>query len=303
MSSINAKETETKNNELESKNLFKNIKSNFIFKKLIDYVYKKVSFGIIKYNKNLQKRLNLSLNDFEECSKIYSTIEIEIKPVKEKFGTFINILKEEDKFYYHIFFNNDEKEERRRYIKEGENVDKIKIKIGFQIESFEKLFYNCVCIESINFKRFIRINITNMSNMFCGCLSLKDLNLSNFNTSSVINMDSMFSRCNSLKKLDLSSFNTANVTDMVFMFSYSSSLEEIKLSNFNTNNVSDMSYMFYECSSLKDLDVSNFVINEETIKDYMFSGCPSKPNLEVKAQNQNIQNDALIYGEFLFDLY
>ena len=270
MSSSNEKGTETKNNESESKNLFNNIKSNFIFKKLIDYACKKVSFRIIKYNKNLQKRLNLSLNDFEECSKIYSSIEIEIKPVKEKYGHFINILREEDKFYYHIFFNNNEKEERKRYIEEGENVDKIKIKIGFQVKSLEKLFYNCECIESINFIKFLRINVINMSYMFCGCSSLKDLNLSNFNTSSVINMDSMFSRCNSLKKFDLSSFNTANVTDMVFMFSYSSSLEEIKLSNFNTNNVTDMSYMFYECSALKTSDISNFIINKETKKDYMF---------------------------------
>jgi len=195
MAANEAKEINTKINELESANLFKSIKSTFIFKKLLDYVYKKVSFRIIKYNKFLQQRLNLSLNDFEECSKLFSSIEIEIKPVKDLYGTFINIQKEEDKFYYHIFFNNNENEERRRYIRQGENIDKIKIKIGFQIKSFEKLFYNCVCIESINFKRFIRINITNMSNMFCGCLSLKDLNLSNFNTSNVISMDSMFSRC------------------------------------------------------------------------------------------------------------
>ena len=294
MAANEAKEINTKINELESANLFKSIKSTFIFKKLLDYVYKKVSFRIIKYNKFLQQRLNLSLNDFEECSKLFSSIEIEIKPVKDLYGTFINIQKEEDKFYYHIFFNNDENEERRRYIRQGENIDKIKIKIGFQIKSFEKLFYNCVCIESINFKRFIRINITNMSNMFCGCLSLKDLNLSNFNTSNVISMDSMFSRCCSLKKLDLSSFKTDNVSDMVFMFSYCSSLEEIKLSNFNTNNVTDMSYMFNDCSSLEEIDVSNFIINEETQMDYMFSGCLYMLILKAKSQNKNIKCEAFL---------
>ena len=168
MSSIKAKETNTKINELESKNLFKEIKSNFILKKIIDYPCKKVSFRISQYNKYLQKRLNLSLKDFEECSKIYSTIEIEIKPAKDKFGKFINIQKEEDKFYYHIFFNNGENEERRRYLKEGENVTKIRIKIGFQVQSFEKLFYDCECIETINFIRFNRINIINMSYMLVG---------------------------------------------------------------------------------------------------------------------------------------
>ena len=294
MAANEAKEINTKINELESANLFKSIKSTFIFKKLLDYVYKKVSFRIIKYNKFLQKRFNLSLKDFEECSKLFSTIEIEIKPVKDLYGTFINIQKEEDKFYYHIFFNNNENEERRRYIRQGENIDKIKIKIGFQIKSFEKLFYNCVCIESINFKRFIRINITNMSNMVCGCLSLKDLNLSNFNTSNVISMDSMFSGCCSLKKLDLSSFKTDNVSDMIFMFSYCSSLEEIKLSNFNTSNVTDMSYMFNDCSSLEEIDVSNFIINEETQMDYMFSGCLYMLILKAKSQNKNIKCEAFL---------
>ena len=294
MAANEAKEINSKINELESKNLFKNIKSNFILKKLLDYVYKKVSFRIIKHNKFLQKRLNLTSNDFEECSKLFSSIEIEIKPAKDKFGKFINIQKEEDKFYYHIFFNNDENEERRRYIRQGENIDKIIIKIGFQIKSFEKLFYDCECIESINFIRFIRINIINMNNMFCGCLSLKDLNLSNFNTNNVFSMDSMFSRCCSLKKLDLSSFNTEKVTDMVFMFSYCSSLEEIKLSNFNTNNVTDMSYMFYECSSLNVLDISNFNIKKETNIDYMFYECYA----EVK--NKQIKNKKFWDEEFIY---
>ena len=46
----------------------------------------------------------------------------------------------------------------------------------------------CECIESINFKKFYRNNITDMSCMFRGCSSLKDLNLKNFNTNNVTNM-------------------------------------------------------------------------------------------------------------------
>ena len=50
--------------DLESKNIFKRTKSTLILKNLLDNVYKKVLFGIIKYNKEAQNRLKLSLKDF-----------------------------------------------------------------------------------------------------------------------------------------------------------------------------------------------------------------------------------------------
>ena len=64
----------------------------------------------------------------------------------------------------------------------------IKIIIDYQIKSYKELIYNCIYISSIFFKKFYRINITDMSGMFEGCSSLKELNLSNFNTYNVIIM-------------------------------------------------------------------------------------------------------------------
>jgi len=58
-------------------------------------------------------------------------------------------------------------------INENHNIYKINIIIDYQNESLSNLFDNCRCIESINFKKFYRNNITNMSYMFCGCSSLK----------------------------------------------------------------------------------------------------------------------------------
>ena len=66
---------------------------------------KKKSLNIIKYNKNIKNRINISIKDYKEYSEIYSSIEIEIKPVKKKYGEFINIDKENE-IYYHIYFNN-----------------------------------------------------------------------------------------------------------------------------------------------------------------------------------------------------
>ena len=79
-------------------------------------------------------------------------------------------------------------------------MKKIKIIIDYQVKSFNKLFFKCYCIESINFKKFYRNNIIDMSWMFNGCSSLKELNLTNFNTNNVTDMGEMFCGCKSLKE-------------------------------------------------------------------------------------------------------
>ena len=86
------------------------------------------------------------------------------------------------------------------YIEEEDKVTKIKIIIDYQVKSFKGLFSGCYCIESINFKKFYRNNITDMSWMFHGCSSLKQINFNNFNTNNVTNMSYMFDGCsNELK--------------------------------------------------------------------------------------------------------
>ena len=40
---------------------------------------KNKSLEIIKYNKKLQKRLNLNIKDYKEYTELYSSIEIELK--------------------------------------------------------------------------------------------------------------------------------------------------------------------------------------------------------------------------------
>ena len=109
----------------------------------------------------------------------------------------------------------------------------INIIIDYQVESFEDLFCNRRCVESIYFKKFYRNNITNMSYMFYDCYSLRELNISNFNTNNVTNMSGMFWGCSSLKELNLSNFNTNNVTDMSFMFYGCSEKIKIKMKFLN----------------------------------------------------------------------
>ena len=144
---------------------FDNLKSDYFLRKLFDILKKDKSLNIIKYNKKLQKRLNININDYIECAKI----EIELKLTDYKYdGKFINIPDEENE-YYHIYFDNSNEEIKRKYLKKNEKVKMIKIKIDYQVKSFKGLFNYCYCINSIFFKNFYRNNIIDMSSMFNFC--------------------------------------------------------------------------------------------------------------------------------------
>ena len=123
---LNNEKTEL--NKVESKDIFKNWKSKYILQKVFYNLLKKKSLDIIKYNNNIKKRVNISIKDYKKYSEIYSSIEIEIKPVKNKYGEFININKANEK-YYHLYFNDNKEEIKRNYLNENDNVKKLKIKL------------------------------------------------------------------------------------------------------------------------------------------------------------------------------
>ena len=140
---------------------------------------KKKKLVIVKYNKKIQNRINLSVKNYKEYSETFTPIEIEIIPKKGEYGKFVNI-NENDELYYHIYFNDDKEKIKNKYkiykedgvtkheyyIDEEDKVTKIKIIIDYQVKSFKQLFYWCKYIESINFKKFYRNNITGRSNVF-----------------------------------------------------------------------------------------------------------------------------------------
>ena len=277
---------------IKSNDIFNSLKSYYFLEKVFNNLQKKKSLEIIKYNKKVQNRLNITIKEYKE---LYEQIEIEITPVMNKYGKYINI-NEKDRIYYHIYFNNNKEEIKRNYLEQDHKVKKIDIIIDFQIISFKELFYFCECIESIYFKKFYRNNINNMSLMFCRCWLLKEINLSNFNTCNVTNMNGMFYECSLLKEINLSNFNTNNVTDMNGMFRGCSSLKEINLSNFNTYNVTKMNNMFYRCKSLTEINLSNLNTNNVIDMSYMFYGCSLLKKINLS--NFNISNLINVYGMF-----
>jgi len=274
-------------------NKFEELKSDFFLQMLFIMIPKPKSLELIKYNKYIQKRIRINFNDYKSYSETYSTIEIEIIiPMKNKNDKFINI-KKEDRKYYHIFFNSIKKEEiKRMNLNINNKFYKINIIIDHQVDTLSGIFRFIDCVESINFKRFSRNNITNMSYMFDGCSSLKESNLSHFNTDNVTDMIKMFYDCSLLKELKLNKFNTSKVINMYAMFCRCASLKELNLSNFNTNNVTDMSYMFDGCSSLKELNLTNFNTKNVTNMLNMFFECSDELKLKIKNQYKNFKEEA-----------
>jgi hypothetical protein len=131
-------------------------------------LHKRRTLELIRYNKYMQQRINININNYKDSSRIYSSIAIELIPAKKLFGEFIHIGKEDEK-YYHIYFNNNTEEIKRNTFNKKDKVKKIKIKVDYQVKSFKELFYNYNIIESIYFKKFLRHNITDMSYMFYKC--------------------------------------------------------------------------------------------------------------------------------------
>ena len=208
-------------------NQLKKVKSDYFIQKFFGYMPKRKSLETVRYNKSIQKRINININHYKAYSEEYSSIELDIIPKKGEYGKFINI-KKEDKKFIHIYFNDNKKKEiENTSFNRNDNVSKISIIIDYQIKSFSKLFFYCKCIESIEFKKFYRNNVIDMSYMFYGCSSLNGLNLNNFNTNNVTNLNFMFFGCSSLKELNLNNFNTNNVKYMSDMFN--GCLDELKL--------------------------------------------------------------------------
>ena len=102
-------------NKIRSKDIFKKLKNDYFLRKLFNILLKKKYLDIIKYNKSIKERINISIKDYREYLEIYSPIEIEIKTDNNQQGKFININKEDEK-YFHIYFNNNKEEIMRMLI-------------------------------------------------------------------------------------------------------------------------------------------------------------------------------------------
>ena len=279
--------------------MIKKIHSKYLTQKFFGLMKTKQYMEIIRYNKDVQKRMEISQKDYE---KIFNQIEVEVSLKdnlvfkKEEPNIFINFL--EGKNNYYIYFNDNKETIDRNYINKEDKVLKIRIIIEPEVKTFKGLFKDCKNIKEINFTKFNRNDIIDMSEMFYGCNSLTKINFYHFNTEKVTNMSKMFMQCCSLENLDLSIFNTKDVENMSFMFSQCNALKELDLSNFKTEKVTDMSAMFFGCTRLEKLNLSNFNFDNVTHIKGMFNICSSLIDLDFPQTNLEKATDA----KYIFNL-
>ena len=137
-----------------SNNQLRKVKSDYFIQKFFRYMTERKSLETIRYNKSIQKRINININHYKAYYETKTSIELDIIPMKGEYGKFITI-NEVDKKYFHIYFNENKKKEiENTSLNKDDNVSKISIIIDYQIKSFSGLFYYCECIESIKFKKF-----------------------------------------------------------------------------------------------------------------------------------------------------
>ena len=274
------------------------IKSLYILRKIFKYVHERVYLNIINYNKNIQKKINISIDTY---IKYFNQIEIEIivdnNKLKNKENKFININDEKYKSFYHIYLDNSKKEINRNYITKNEIIAKIKVIIDMEIKSLSKLFNECLYVKEIKFIRFNRIDFTDFSYMFNYSKDLINIYISKIKTDNIENMKNMFSSCSSLKSLNLTNFKTDKVKNMSYMFFDCTLLESLNLSNFKTSNLIEMNCMFGFCESLKELNLSNFQVDKLTKMERIFQGCTSLIYLNmIKFKTDNvIRMDHMFY--------
>ena len=92
----------------QSNHKLRKLRSDYFIQKFFEYVPERKSLETIRYNKSIQKRINININHYKAYSEQYSSIELDIIPKNGKYGEFIKI-KEEDKKYFHIYFNDNKK--------------------------------------------------------------------------------------------------------------------------------------------------------------------------------------------------
>ena len=63
-------------------NQLKNVKSHYIIQKFFEYMTERKSLETIRYNKSIQKRINININHYKAYSETKTSIELDLIPMK-----------------------------------------------------------------------------------------------------------------------------------------------------------------------------------------------------------------------------
>ena len=76
---------------IDLNNQLRKLKSDYFILKFFEYMTERKSLETIRYNKSIQKRINININHYKAYSETKTSIELDIIPMKGKYGKFINI--------------------------------------------------------------------------------------------------------------------------------------------------------------------------------------------------------------------
>ena len=105
---VNMAEVLRKNEDSNNNNLLRNVKSKYLLMEIYNCLKKEKSLNIIRYNKAIQNRLEININDYIKFSKI--EIEINLQEGKHYFPFSFIKVNQEDEQYFHVYFDDSEKE-------------------------------------------------------------------------------------------------------------------------------------------------------------------------------------------------
>ena len=111
-------------------NTLHKIRSKYILKQVFDNLHPKTLLEIIHYNKDLQKLMEIKMEDFKKISYI---TEIELFLLENMTSNFIKIRKGQEK-YFKIYLNDDKEPTNRIkvYKKDKAKIKKVRIVIEYE---------------------------------------------------------------------------------------------------------------------------------------------------------------------------
>ena len=73
-----------------SNNKLIKLKSYYFIQNFFGYMTERKSLEIIRYNKSIQKRIDININHYKAYFETKTSIELDIIPMKGEYGEFIN---------------------------------------------------------------------------------------------------------------------------------------------------------------------------------------------------------------------
>ena len=277
------------------------IKSSYNLKELFTFVDEKIELELFKYNKYLQNKAGLTLENYKSFKNIIIHLEFDEEFVNSLRNEFMEIKNKIDNKNY------ENEEDKKKLIEDLDNKSKELKRSRFmglpffnQYKEFIKIFYDDKQGETTAFYNFLdnktipkikilidkNANINDCFSMFANCMTLKEIKFIKFNTKDITSMRHMFYLCSHLRNLDLSKFDTSNVTTMFGMFKKCYLLESLKISeSFVTSKVEDMQYLFEDCNNITTLDLHYLDTSNIDNLSYMFKQCKKLQKVDISKFN------------------